>query len=236
LPTPQATCDLGPNSSELSHLGDWLGAGEARRAHWCIGSVERTVAARLVDWLREQGAEQIVLLAAGDLPLEVALPRPDMVGIDRLLGAVAANQLRRPDTPAIIVDLGTAITVDLVTAEGRFAGGAILPGIGLSARALHEHTDLLPLLDMHELADAPPALGTDTRAAMRAGIYWGSIGAVRQLIEQLGSGLSTRPQVILTGGAAPAVASRIADAAVYAPHLVLGGIALAAGRLTSGPS
>jgi len=56
------------------------------------------------------------------------------------------------------------------------------------------------------------------------------------LIEQLGSGLSTRPQVILTGGAAPAVASRIADAAVYAPHLVLGGIALAAGRLTSGPS
>ena len=59
-------------------------------------------------------------LAAGDLPLAVALERPDMVGIDRLLDAVAANRLRRPEAAAVLVDVGTAITVDLVAADGDF--------------------------------------------------------------------------------------------------------------------
>ena len=87
------------------------------------------------------------MLAAGDLPLEVRLERPDMVGIDRLVDAVAVNRLRDAGRPAVIVDVGTAITVDLVSADGAFLGGAILPGIQMSARAMHEFTDLLPLVD-----------------------------------------------------------------------------------------
>ncbi len=100
--------------------------------------------------------------------------------------------------------MGTAITVDLVSADGAFLGGAILPGIAMSARALHEFTDLLPLVDLAELAAPPPALGTETEAALRAGLFWGAVGGVRELMGQLAG--PERPQVILTGGASAAVA------------------------------
>jgi type III pantothenate kinase len=228
LPVPTRTFDLGPEATELDRIAAWIGPERVPQLAWWIGSVQRTVSSRLVEWLRDRGVSQIVLLASADLPLKVALDRPDMVGIDRLLGAVSANVLRPRDTPAVVVDLGTAITVDLVAADGSFQGGAILPGIGLAAQALHEFTDLLPLLDMQSLAEPPPALGANTVSAMRAGIYWGAIGGVRHLIDLLAAGLPTTPQVFLTGGAAPAVARLVAPSAIYAPHLVLSGMALAA--------
>jgi type III pantothenate kinase len=228
LPIPSATFDLGPEATQLDRIAEWIGAERVPQLAWRIGSVQRTVSSRLIEWLRNRGVSRIVLLASADLPLRVALERPDMVGIDRLLGAVAANVLRPQASPAVIVDLGTAITVDLVGADGSFQGGAILPGIGLASKALHEFTDLLPLLDMHSLAEPPAALGTNTVAAMRSGIYWGAIGGVRHLIELLAAGLSVAPQVFLTGGAAPAVANLVAPRAIYSPHLVLSGVALAA--------
>ncbi|HEX4149825.1 MAG TPA: type III pantothenate kinase [Pirellulales bacterium] len=228
LPNPSAALDLGPEPAQFAGISAWLGDRAADDFRWYIGSVQRAVSSTLIDWLRAQGAGQITLLASFDLPLRATLPRPDMVGIDRLLGAVAVNHIREPGSPAIVVDLGTAITVDLVAADGGFAGGAILPGIGLSSRALHEFTDLLPQLDMQALAEPPAALGTDTIAAMRAGIYWGAVGGVRQLIELLGRQLAGPPQIFLTGGAAPAVAHLIAAEAQYQAHLVLSGIALAA--------
>ncbi|HEY5312476.1 MAG TPA: type III pantothenate kinase, partial [Pirellulales bacterium] len=232
LPSPAATLELGADAAELAKIGPWLSGRQAGGAHaagdfrWYIGSVQRSVGSTLIDWLRSQDVRHVTLLASFDLPLHATLPRPDMVGIDRLLGAVAANRLRSPDRPAIIVDLGTAVTVDLVDAAGAFAGGAILPGIGLSARALHAFTDLLPELEMQGLAEPPAALGTDTIAAMRAGIYWGAVGGVRQLIDLLSRQLPRPPQVFLTGGAAPAVAHLIAADAQYQAHLVLAGIAL----------
>ena len=160
-----------------------------RLLRWHIGSVNRPAASRLIDWLRDHRPDdEIMLLTSGDLPLVVKLPRPDMVGVDRLLDALAANRLRTPGRPAVVVDVGSAITVDLVDADGAFLGGAILPGIAMSARALHEFTDLLPQIDMAELAEPPPALGTATVAAMRSGLFWGAVGAVRQLVEQLTGG------------------------------------------------
>ena len=73
----------------------------------------------------------------------------------------------------MIVDVGTAITVDLVSADGAFLGGAILPGIQMSARALHEFTDLLPLVDVSDLTAPPPALGTATDAGHAVGAVLG---------------------------------------------------------------
>jgi type III pantothenate kinase len=228
LPSPVRTLEIVPGEEAFAPIAGWLEGFSPSSVSWWIGSVQRSVSSRLIDWLRNQGATRLTLLASIDLPLRATLPRPDMVGIDRLLGAVAANRLRSGNKPAIIVDLGTAITVDLVSAAGEFLGGAILPGIGLSSRALHEFTDLLPLLDMHSLAEPPPALGTDTTSALTSGIYWGAIGGVRHLIELLGAPLANPPQVFLTGGAAPAVARLISQEAIYVPHLVLGGIALTA--------
>jgi len=230
LPVPSRSLDLAPGEDSFDALSLWLAPATPRDVPWWIGSVERQVSSRFVAWLRSSGAERITLLASIDLPLVVSLPRPDMVGIDRLLAGVAANRLRPPDAPAIVVDLGTAITVDLISSAGAFLGGAILPGIGLSARALHEFTDLLPLLDMPGLAEPPPALGRGTVEALRSGIYWGAVGGVKQLIELFSTTVETAPQVYLTGGAAPAVAGLLADSAQYVPHLTLAGIALTADK------
>jgi type III pantothenate kinase len=228
LPEPKRTLSLPGRAADFTQLAAWLGETEAgTAAAWYLASVNRPAATRLVDWLRaERPQDRLTLLAAGDLPLVVRLPRPDMVGVDRLLDALAANRLRPPGRPAIVIDVGTVITVDLVSAEGVFLGGSILPGIATSARALHEFTDLLPLVDMSELADPPPALGDSTVAAMQSGLFWGAVGAVRQLIEQLAG--ESRPLVVLTGGASQAVAGLLPYSAQLIPHLTLSGIALAA--------
>jgi len=227
LPEPVSTLSLA--GAEVESLREWLPADRDRAAAWWIGSVNRPRATRLIDWLRTSRPEDsITLLAAGDLPLRVALERPDMVGIDRLLDALAANRLRQAGRPAVVVDVGTAITVDLVSPEGAFLGGSILAGIAMSARALHEFTDMLPLLDLSELAGPPPALGTSTEAAMQSGLFWGAVGAIRQLIGELTENLSGEPEVFLTGGAGPAVAHLLGCSARHVPHLTLAGIALAA--------
>jgi type III pantothenate kinase len=228
VPAPNRVLDFDPEKDALERVAAWLAPWTVDQAAWWIASVNRPHATMLIDWLRErQTGLKITLLAAGDLPLDVALPRPDMVGIDRLAGAVAANRLREAQRPAIVVDLGTAITVDLVNPQGVFLGGAILPGIGMSARALYEFTDLLPLLDLRVLREPPPTLGKSTTDAMQSGIYWGAVGGVRELIARLNAD-SAPAQVFLTGGAAPAVAALLAPDAHYIPHLVLGGIALTA--------
>jgi type III pantothenate kinase len=229
VPAPNRALDFNPEKDALERVAAWLAPWTVDQAAWWIASVNRAHATRLVDWLRErQTGLKITLLASGDLPLKVALPRPDMVGIDRLAGAVAANRLRNPQRAAVVVDLGTAITVDLINSQGAFLGGAILPGIGMSARALYEFTDLLPLLDMTVLREPPPALGKSTTDAMQSGLYWGAVGGVRELITRLQSDQSSEVQVFLTGGAAPAVAALLTPDALYVPHLVLGGIALTA--------
>ena len=279
LPEPVRTLPLLGNEPELNQIVAWLsdipryggadipvcpvecglhGRQEClpHLTHeWWIASVNRPAATRLIDWLRDhRPGDRVTLLAAGDLPLEVRLQRPDMVGIDRLVDAVAANRLRQPERPAVIVDVGTAITVDLVSADGAFLGGAILPGLQMSARAMHEFTDLLPLVDVSDLAAPPPALGAATVPAMESGLFWGAVGAIRQLIEQYQaatggravnwSGSSTAtptehstatptqnsPEVFLTGGAGVAVAELIGPNVRYEPNLTLAGIVLTATR------
>lgn len=226
LPDPSFTLRLTPGDDAFNQVEAWLGGRPASGFEWRIGSVQRSICTRLVEWLRGQGVDQIMLLAAFDLDMEVRLPRPDMVGIDRLLGAFAANRLRRPGSPAVVVDLGSAITVDLVSPEGAFLGGAILPGISMAARALHQFTDLLPLLDMFELSEPPDIPATTTADALRAGIYWGAVGGVRHLIERLADRVGCEPDVFLTGGAAPNVAPLLSARAMHVPHLTLAGIAL----------
>jgi len=200
-----------------------------QKLHWWVGSVNRPTTSRLIDWLGEhRPVDEITLLASGDLPLEVNLPRPDMVGIDRLLAAVAANRIRQPDRPAVVVDLGTAVTVDLISSDGVFQGGAILPGIEMAARALHDYTDLLPRIEMSELTESPEPLGKATEPAMRSGLYWGAVGAVRELTTRMIADASIEPELLVTGGAGPMVAKLLSESAHHIPHLTLAGIALTA--------
>jgi len=231
LPQPARTLQLDGQRPDWDRIGQFLGEAGPEDAPWWIGSVNRPAATELLDWLREGGRQpQITMLAAGDLSLAVGLDRPDMVGIDRLLDAVAANHLRRPTRPAVVVDVGSAITVDLISQDGVFLGGATLPGIAMAARALHEFTDLLPLVEMAELTIPPPPAGTSAVPAMRSGLFWGAVGAIRQLTERFGAIVSGDPQLFLTGGAGPAVAALLGRHAQHVPHLTLSAIALTAAR------
>ena len=229
LPEPSRALGIDGEAPDMARVAAWLSETPEQAAGWWIGSVNRPTTTRLIDWLRtDRPDDQITLLAAGDLPLEVAVERPDMVGIDRLLDAVGADYLRSAGRPAVVVDVGSAITVDLLSAEGVFLGGAILPGIAMSARAMHTFTDLLPLIEMSELAAPPRPLGTSTEPAMRSGLFWGAVGAIRQLIEQLAEEASDEPEIFLTGGASAAVAQLLGRRARHVPHLTLAGIALTA--------
>lgn len=180
------------------------------------------------EWPTEWTPPARVGFSSTSFPLAVKLPEPAKAGIDRLLNAVAANCLRPQDRPVLIVDSGTATTVDAVSPAGEFLGGAILPGFELSARALHHYTALLPLIPLEDLIrpTRPDAVGTNTRAAMQSGLYWGQVGAVRELLSQSCENLGFQnPLVLLTGGGGALLAAEF-PAAKWLPHLSLQGLAL----------
>ncbi|MFP6658264.1 MAG: type III pantothenate kinase [Pirellulales bacterium] len=227
LPRPSRTLALDVEHWDPVEIALWLAPAEPGKLHWCLSSVHRAAADRLAAWLAGERADT-TLLAHDDLPLFVGLPAPDKAGIDRLIGAVAANHLRGDEQPAIVVDLGTAITVDVVSAEGIFCGGAILPGISMAARALGQFTDQLPSLDDVDLQQPPPAFGTSTDDAITSGIYWGTVGAVRTLVKQLKEQMTSKPLIVLTGGGSDTVADSLGGDVRHEPHLLLAGIALSA--------
>jgi pantothenate kinase type III len=139
LPTPSRILATPTMNWDEANVQNWLRDVPPDTAWW-IASVNRPALSRLIAWIEQRSAPnpKIRRLAASDLPITAAVEFPDKVGIDRLAGAVAANRLRNPARPAIVIGVGSAITVDLVGADGVFRGGAILPGIGMSARALDE--------------------------------------------------------------------------------------------------
>lgn len=131
------------------------------------------------------------------IPIQNALSDDSTVGQDRLLNALGA--FARAEQACIIVDAGTAITVDFVDGQGVFQGGAISPGLNMMLRALHEHTAALPELKFEVLPDAVP-FGKDTRGAMLLGVRSAATGLVRVLAERYAEFYGAYPQIIATGG------------------------------------
>jgi type III pantothenate kinase len=163
-------------------------------------------------------------------PLDIQVAEPKKAGIDRLLNAVAANVVRPEGGPAIIVDTGTATTVDYLDSTGAFRGGAILPGFEMSARALNHYTALLPYVSVEELAaDTVDPLGGDTHAALASGLFWGQLGAIQALIGQFSRREKQPAFVMLTGGGASLLRPQLPEAR-FEPHLALQGLALVTDR------
>lgn len=145
-------------------------------------------------------------LVVGDrlpLPMEVGVDDAKAVGVDRVCTAAAAYD--KIEAGCVVVDFGTAVTVDLVDDEGVFLGGAILPGLSLQRRSLHEHAVQLPHVQIEAPSDAPidiPKLpyGRNTVEAIQTGTARGLVGAVRNLVEGYAASLNRWPQVVATGG------------------------------------
>jgi type III pantothenate kinase len=199
--------------------------GLTGRLSWAVTGVHPRRRDGVADWARQRGDAVAVLDGPEALPLRVLVEHPQRVGIDRLLDAVAANSRRRPGAPAVIVDAGSAVTVDWVDGSGAFMGGAILPGLRLMTLALHEHTALLPLIDVP--AGAPPLPGTSTPAAMAAGVFWAVAGGVRALVRELTAQAGCVPDVFLTGGDGPVLHAARGPDVQHWPAMTLEGIRLA---------
>jgi len=137
----------------------------------------------------------VVIRAQSDLGIVVDVPKPEGVGIDRLLEASAAFHIR--NSGVVVAAFGSAITIDLVTDAGVFCGGTILPGLRTGLQALHTMTSLLPDLEVK----APEGvLGKDTTACMQAGVVYGAAGAVDRIYEELCAVAEKTLPLIVTGG------------------------------------
>jgi type III pantothenate kinase len=159
------------------------------------------------------------------LPIDADLPKPEAVGVDRLCAAVAAYD--RLGNACVVAGFGTAITLDCVSAEGVFLGGAILPGLGLSAAALHQRTAQLPEV---KLSEPDWVFGKNTHDAIVGGLVYGARGALRYFVESYATALGHWPLVILTGGDAELVAGDLEESDLVqaiVPDLVLRGVAMA---------
>lgn len=166
-------------------------------------------------------AEPFILQAGVKTGLKVRYRNPHEVGADRIAGAIGAMQ-RRPASNLIVVDCGTATTFDVVTAEGDYLGGAILPGIGISVETLAGRTAKLPTV---ELIRPTVALGRSTIESIQSGVYHGHAGAIRHLVTELSREAfgGVRPYVVGTGGFARLLeAEKLFDEIV--PELVLLGL------------
>lgn len=188
----------GPDHDLAAQLAVWV------RPH----SVEVCLAASsnppMLDRLIEDWPDDLpaatAIRSARMVPVVLSVDQPDAVGLDRVLNAFAATRLHTGQN-VIIVDSGTATTVDLVSAEGVFCGGTIFPGLRLSAHALHDYTARLPMIDMDAPnSTAPEVPGRNTEAAIRAGLFWGQLGAIREIVSRLRQTCVDHPTVILTGG------------------------------------
>jgi type III pantothenate kinase len=238
--------DGGGVATAVSLPLDDLVAWERQRAewrltgslHWVVAGVRPRTQDTLLTWLKSHGDTARLLDRAAELPLIVKLPEPDKVGIDRLLAAVGANSRRavNPNSAAqgaIVVGVGTAITVDLIDTEGVFLGGAIMPGPRLMALSLHEHTALLPLVET--IPPWPSAPATATRPAIELGIHWAMVGGINGLIREMGARVACEPEamdIFVTGGGAALVIHRLIGRTHYCPELVLEGICLTARSLS----
>lgn len=166
------------------------------------------------------------------IPIARALIDDSTVGHDRL--ACALGAFGRARQACVVIDAGTAITVDFVDGEGTFMGGAIMAGVGMMFRALHQGTSALPLIEMDRAGsgvDLASAQGRDTREAMTLGVLECARGGVHRLIERYALAYGAYPQIIATGGDAELLFGRDPTIEHVVPDLQLLGIFEACSRL-----
>jgi len=205
-------------------LDSWAAAGQ--ELAWSIASVNPPLADRLGAFLERRGVGSIRWFrSAADVPVPHDLDRPETAGADRALAVLAAARMHAAVRPGLVVSCGTAVTVERVRAGGTWTGGAIAPGLGLSARGLNRLTAQLPLVSVEA---PPPAWGRSTEPAVAAGLFWGTVGAIRELVTRQAEGLGDDPWLVWTGGEA-ALLSPWVDwpGARVVPDLVLMGLARA---------
>lgn len=152
---------------------------------------------------------------------------PNEVGADRIVNAVGAYH--RYQTSLIVIDFGTATTFDAISKQGEYLGGAISPGIAISAEALFSHASKLPRVEIFK----PPikVVGTDTISSLQSGIIFGYAGLVDGIVQRMQAEMGDTPKVVATGGLAPLIQEVAQTIEAVEPHLTLQGLRIISDRL-----
>ncbi|MCK4760440.1 MAG: type III pantothenate kinase [Candidatus Aminicenantes bacterium] len=151
--------------------------------------------------------------------MAILYENPLEVGADRVVAAVGAYE--KHGGPCIVVDFGTATTFDAVSSKGEYLGGAIAPGIQISAEALYLKTAKLPRI---EIKKPKEAIGRTTVTSMQSGLYFGYVGLVSKIIEEIKRELGEGTTVISTGGFGAQISHEISSIDIHEPDLVLEGL------------
>ncbi|MEW5767996.1 MAG: type III pantothenate kinase [bacterium] len=154
-----------------------------------------------------------------DAGLKLGYDDPSQLGSDRLANVIAARALY--GYPAIVIDLGTAITFDCLSPKGEYLGGIIMPGPGLSAVGLSNQSDLLPLVD---IAKPEAIIGKNTADCIRSGIFYGTIAQIEGIVRRLKSEIGGEPKIIVTGGWSALFAPELEGRPEINPSLTLEGL------------
>jgi type III pantothenate kinase len=156
-----------------------------------------------------------------DLGITVRYDNPREVGADRLVNGVAG--FRKYGGPVVVVDLGTTINFDIVSAEGEFLGGVICPGIGMSISGLFARTARLPMVDFRE---PEKLIGSNTVGSITSGLYYGFVGMIDGILERLAAELGPAMKTVATGGQGHMIAHSSRWVKVYEEDLTLEGLRL----------
>ncbi len=170
----------------------------------------------IIEYLKQQNVKTIILSHSTLLPISNTYKTPQSLGLDRLAAAVGAWSLYK-DKDLLVIDLGTAITYDVVTSQGCYIGGNIAPGVTMRLSALHNYTQRLPLVDPHGNC---PLWGNDTITAIRSGVLTGIVGEINHYKNHLGKD----HVVVLTGGSASMIKSMLDFDIEIDHHLVTRGL------------
>ena len=192
----------------------------------CLASVAPPVTQSIVDGIaRSTGCTGVTVDASTPLPVTLDVEEPLTVGADRIVNVLAAVDLFRTDS--IVVDFGTATTFDCVTADSRFLGGAIMPGLRTSADQLTRRTAKLPATELRAPARA---IGRRTEQCIQAGVLFGTADAVDGMVRRIRAEWpgKQQPRVVATGGLAPVVAPLSSAIELTDPDLTLRGLRIAA--------
>ena len=179
---------------------------------------------KLVQEIAKDNLDEKLHIIGEDIPLPMNLQvdEPDKVGTDRIVSAAAAYAVVK-DT-VVVADFGTAVTIDLVDEKGVFLGGAICPGLEISARALKEHTAQLPEIKVTR-PKAP--YGKNTAEAIKCGLYYSAVATVQEVIRRYAENLGKWPHTVLTGSAAKVIKDDCEFMDSYVQNLIVKGIVLA---------
>jgi type III pantothenate kinase len=156
-----------------------------------------------------------------DLGIAIKYDNPLEVGADRLVNGVAG--FYKYGGPCVVVDLGTTINFDVISAAGEYLGGAIAVGIGIAIEALFSKTARLPLVDFRPPKDV---VGTNTVNSMRSGLYYGAVGMIDGILERMVEKMGPDTKLVATGGQAPLIVSGSRYLKTFDEHLTLEGLAM----------